>query len=89
MLVILPATGQFETVEQNLGDVLSAVQPSPAQVKLALPKWESKSAIDLKPPSKAAGITDPVRSRSGRSQRHRRRPWAVRPDGHPPGKYFG
>jgi len=58
MLVILPDTGQFETVEQNLGDVLSTVEPAPAQVKLALPKWESKSAIDLKPPLKAAGITD-------------------------------
>jgi serpin B len=58
MLVILPDSGQFEAVEQNLGDVLASVQPGPAQVKLALPKWESKSAIDLKPPLQAAGITD-------------------------------
>jgi serine protease inhibitor len=58
MLVILPDSGQFETVEADLRDVLSAVQPTSAEVQLSLPKWESKSAIDLKPPLQAAGITD-------------------------------
>jgi serpin B len=58
MLVILPDTGQFQTVEQKLNDVLPAIQPAPAEVKLALPKWESKSAIYLKPPLQAAGIAD-------------------------------
>lgn len=61
MLMIVPDSGAFATVEAEFdNDLLSQVDGGLAQaeVTLDLPKWESASAIDLKPPLEAAGITD-------------------------------
>jgi serpin B len=61
MLMIVPDSGAFATVEAEFdNDLLSQVDGGLAQaeVTLDLPKWESASAIDLKPPLEAAGIRD-------------------------------
>jgi serpin B len=61
MLVIVPDSGGFAGVEEQFGtELLAQVTNSlrPADVILDMPKWESASTIDLKPPLLAAGITD-------------------------------
>jgi serpin B len=61
MLLIVPDAGAFATVEDGLdNDLLAQVEDSLrlTEVTLDMPKWESESAIDLKPPLEAAGIRD-------------------------------
>ncbi len=61
MLLIVPDSGAFATVEAEFdNDLLSQVDDGlgQAEVTLDLPKWEATSAIDLKPPLEATGMTD-------------------------------
>jgi serpin B len=61
MTVIVPDAGQFAAVEGKFDDgLLAAVEDelASADVVLDMPKWDSASAIDLKPPLQALGITD-------------------------------
>jgi serpin B len=61
MLLIVPGAGEFAAVEgqfstQMLAEVEAGARS--ADVNIDMPKWESASSIDLKPPLQAAGITD-------------------------------
>ena len=61
MLVIVPDAGEFQSVEQRIGsELLSDVRArlSMASVTLALPRWESETAVELEPLLAAMGMPD-------------------------------